>query len=86
MTIEELLKKIEELKTDKDNLAFVLKHDIKSITLHLDTDNCRISIKPIKEIEDILVRKYAEVCAELHKLEGKKEELEKLLGEENELY
>lgn len=80
MTIEEFLKKIEELKTDKDNLAYALRHDIKSITLHLDTDT-RIGIKPIKEIEDILIKKYAEVCAELHKLEEKKEELEKLLGE-----
>ena len=80
MTIEELLKKIEELKTDKDNLAFILKHDIKSITFYLDIGSA-IGIKPIKEIEDILVKKYAEVCAELHKLEGKKEELEKLLGE-----
>lgn len=82
MTIEELLEKIEELKTDKDKLAFVLEHDIKSITLYLDVDS-RISIKPIKEIEDILVKKYAEVCAKLHKLEGKKEELENLLREEN---
>ena len=81
MTIEELLEKIEELKTDKDNLAYALKHNIKSITLHLDDDS-RISIKPIKEIEDILIKKYAEVCAELHKLEGKKAELEKLLREE----